>query len=223
MVSPASGSTLPGSRVMFQWITGSANAYILTLGSAAKGTDIYFSGLTNSLSAVVSNIPTDGRTVFATLYSRVNNVWATNAYIYKASNGAPTPTPSSTPTPTATPTPTPTAISTPTPTGTPTPTPTATPTPTPTTGPALILSPVPSSTLAGSTVTFQWSTGSATAYILLVGSSLHGSDISNSGIAHTLSATVNKMPTDGRTIFVTLTSQVNGSWITNSYAYKAFN
>jgi hypothetical protein len=85
-----------------------------------------------------------------------------------------------------------------------------------------MLNPPPGSTFSSSTVTFNWSAGSATAYVLLVGSSLHGADIYNSGIVHTLSATVNKMPTDGRTIFVTLTSQVNGSWITNTYTYKAF-
>jgi hypothetical protein len=72
-------------------------------------------------------------------------------------------------------------------------------------------------------VTFNWSAGSATAYILLVGSSQHRSDIYNSGIVHTLSITVNRIPTDGRTIFVTLTSQVNGSWITNNYTYTASN
>src|SRR4029077_7970942 len=74
-----------------------------------------------------------------------------------------------------------------------------------------------------SSVTFSWSAGSATAYVLVVGSSLHGSDIYNSGVAHVLSATVNSIPTDGRTIYVTLGSQVNGSWTSNSYTYKAFN
>jgi hypothetical protein len=126
----------------------------------------------------------------------------------------------SSPTPTPTPTPRPTPTPTPTPSGTPTPTPTATPTPT--TGPAVMLSPPPGLTFSSSTVTFNWSAGSATTYVLLVGSSLHGADIYNSGIFHTLSATVNNIPTDGRTIYVTLTSQVNGSWITNTYTYKAF-
>jgi len=36
-----------------------------------------------------------------------------------------------------------------------------------------------------------------------------------------LSKTVNNIPTDGRTIYVTLGSQVNGTWIINSYTYKA--
>jgi hypothetical protein len=87
MVSPTPGSTFGGSTVTFQWSAGGATAYILTLGSTAKGIDIYSSGLVHTLSAVVTKIPTDGRTVFATLYSQVNNVWQNNAYTYKASNG----------------------------------------------------------------------------------------------------------------------------------------
>jgi hypothetical protein len=93
MVSPVSGSTLVGSTVTFQWTAGSATGYILTLGSAAKGIDIYSSGVIHTLSAVVNNIPTDGRTVFATLYSQVNNVWQSNAYTYTANGATPTPTP----------------------------------------------------------------------------------------------------------------------------------
>ncbi len=72
-------------------------------------------------------------------------------------------------------------------------------------------------------MTFNWSAGSATAYFLFVGSSMHTADIFNSGEVHALSATVNNIPTDGRTIFVTLGSQVNGHWTTNDYTYTAFN
>src|SRR4029077_18302427 len=104
-----------------------------------------------------------------------------------------------------------------TPTPTPTPTPSPTPTPTSTTGPAVMLRPQPGSTFSSSSVTFNWSAGSATAYILVVGSSLHGSDISNSGIVTVQSKTVSTVPTDGRTIYVTLGSKVNGSWTANSY------
>src|SRR5205807_2101540 len=38
-----------------------------------------------------------------------------------------------------------------------------------------------------------------------------------------LSKTVNSIPTDGRAIYVTLGSRVNGSWTTKSYRYTAFN
>jgi len=111
----------------------------------------------------------------------------------------------------------------PSPSATPTPTPSATPTFTPrTTVPEQMVSPTPGSTFTSSSVTFNWSAGSATAYFLFVGSSLHGADIYNSSIVHALSATVNNIPTDGRTIYVTLGSQVNGSWTYKNYMYKAF-
>src|SRR5207248_10960552 len=104
-----------------------------------------------------------------------------------------------------------------------TPTPTVTPTPTPVTGAAVMLNPPPGSTFSSSSVTFTWSAGSATAYFLFVGSSLHGADIYNSGLVTVLSKTVNNIPTDGRTIYVTLGSQVNGSWSTKDYTYTAFH
>ena len=84
-----------------------------------------------------------------------------------------------------------------------------------------MLSPPPGSTFTSSSVTFQWSAGSATAYGLLVGSSPNGSDIYSSTALHVLSITVNNIPTDGRTIYVRLYSQVNNSWVFNSYTYKA--
>jgi hypothetical protein len=85
-----------------------------------------------------------------------------------------------------------------------------------------MLSPPAGSTFTSSSVTFNWSAGSASAYVLLVGSSLNGSDIYSSGMATVLSKTVNNIPTDGRTIYVTLCSQVNGSWTYKKYTYKAF-
>lgn len=66
-------------------------------------------------------------------------------------------------------------------------------------------------------------TNLATAYFLLVGSSPHGADIYNSGVVTVHSTTVNNVPTDGRTIYVTLGSQVNRSWTANDYTYTAFH
>jgi hypothetical protein len=84
-----------------------------------------------------------------------------------------------------------------------------------------MISPALGSTLTSSSVTFTWSAGSATSYFLFVGSSLHKADIYNSSTVTTHSITVNKIPTDGRTIYVTLGSLVNGSWVTKDYTYKA--
>jgi len=85
-----------------------------------------------------------------------------------------------------------------------------------------MLNPPPSSTFTSSSVTFQWSAGSATAYYLFVGSSPNRADIYNSGVVQAHSATINNMPTDGRTIYVKLGSQVNGSWTYVNYTYTAF-
>jgi hypothetical protein len=218
MQSPAPGSTFSSSTVTFNWTAGSATGYALLVGSSQNGSDIYSSGVIHTLSANVHNIPADGRTIYVTLASQVNNSWVGKNYTYKAFNSSATPTPTVTPTPAPTATPTPTSTPTPTPTVTPTATPTPTP---PATGPAVMLSPPPGSTFTSSSVTFTWSAGSATAYFLFVGSSFQGSDIYNSGAVTVHSKTVNTVPTDGRTIYVTLGSQVNGSWTTNNYTYKA--
>lgn len=101
-------------------------------------------------------------------------------------------------------------------------TPTPKPTPTaPPTGPALMLSPRPGSTLTSFTVTFRWSSGSATAYKISVGSAINGDDIYKGDQVNVLSATVNKIPIDGRTIYVTLKSTVNGLLQSKSYKYTA--
>jgi len=86
---------------------------------------------------------------------------------------------------------------------------------------AQMSNPVPGSTFSSSSASFNWTAGSATNYALLVGSSLYGHDIYSSGLINALSATVNNIPIDGRTIYVTLASNVSGSWTSNSYTYTA--
>src|SRR5437762_8492479 len=86
---------------------------------------------------------------------------------------------------------------------------------------AMMSIPVPGSTFSSSSVTFKWTAGSATNYALLVGRSLYEHDIYSSGVINALSATVNNIPTDGRTIYVTLASNVSGSWTSNNYTYTA--
>ena len=237
MVSPAPGSTFASSTVTFNWTAGGATAYALTIGNNPKGIDIYSSGQTSTLSATATNLPTDGRMVYATLYSRVNNSWVSNAYTYTAANGSASPTPTPTPTatlvpsPTATPTPSATATasptatptSTPTPTAIPSPTPTPTATTTPTNGPAQMISPAPGSTFTSSTVTFQWTAGSANAYALTLGSQAKGLDLYASNQVTTHSATATGLPTDGRTIYATLYSRIGSSWSSNAYTYTARN
>ncbi len=89
----------------------------------------------------------------------------------------------------------------------------------------VITTPPPSSTLSGSSVTFDWTAGSgATAYWIDVGSTAGGHDIYSSGnLGNVLSTTVSGLPTNGSTIYVTLYSMVGGVWVSNAYTYTAFN
>jgi hypothetical protein len=79
---------------------------------------------------------------------------------------------------------------------------------------AELTSPAPSSVLPGSSVTFQWSSGSGvTNYILQLGTTGKGSkDIYNGASTTTTSVLVTTLPTYGVTIFARLYSQFNGSW-----------
>jgi hypothetical protein len=183
MTSPTPGSTLTGSTVTFTWNAGSAStAYWLDAGNVAGGNQYYQSGnLGNVLTTTVTTLPTDGTTVYVTLYSMVNGQWVSNAYTYTAYNVA--------------------------------------------SADGVITSPTPGSTLTGSSVTFQWAPGSgATSYWLDAGSTPGGNQYEQSGaLGNVTQLTVNGLPTDGSTIYVTLYSLVGGVWSGNSYTYTALN
>src|SRR3954454_7235210 len=89
------------------------------------------------------------------------------------------------------------------------------PTPTPTPG-AVIVSPVPGSTFSGPTITFQWSGAKAKAYRLALGSTSSAEDIFSSNVLRTTSTTVTGIPTDGRTVYATLSSHLKKSWVGNA-------
>ena len=84
--SPTPGSTLSASTVAFSWTAGTgATAYWLDIGSAPGGNQYYQSGnLGNVLTATANGLPTDGSTVYVTLYSLVGGQWIANSYTYTA-------------------------------------------------------------------------------------------------------------------------------------------
>ena len=86
MISPANGATLNSSTVSFSWTAGTATSYWLYLGSTPGAADLYNQDQGTSLSRTVSGLPTDGRTIYATLWSYVASLggWVTNQYSYKA-------------------------------------------------------------------------------------------------------------------------------------------
>jgi hypothetical protein len=88
--------------------------------------------------------------------------------------------------------------------------------------PAVLTTPVPGSTLPGASVTFGWSSGSGvTQYSLYVGTTAGGNDLYDQSQGTNLSATVTNLPTTGQRIYVTLWSNIAGSWQTNNYTYVA--
>jgi NADH:ubiquinone oxidoreductase subunit len=92
-------------------------------------------------------------------------------------------------------------------------------------GKGVITIPTPGSTFTGSSVTFDWTAGAgASAYWLDVGSSPGGNQYYQSGnLGNVLTTTVNGLPIDGSTVYVTLYSLVGAQWLGNSYTYTAFN
>jgi hypothetical protein len=73
--SPAPGSTLPGADVTFAWTaaTGNATQYQFWLGSTGVGSNnLYSSGATSALSVTRTNMPTNGETIYARLYTNYN-------------------------------------------------------------------------------------------------------------------------------------------------------
>jgi hypothetical protein len=88
ITSPTPGSTLPGSSLTFSWTAGAgATAYWIDAGSAPGGNQYFQSGnLGNVTSATVSGLPTNGVTIYVTLYSLLNGQWYSNQYTYTAFN-----------------------------------------------------------------------------------------------------------------------------------------
>ncbi len=88
LTTPTPGSQFTGTTVTFQWTAGAgATAYWLDLGNAPGGNQYYQSGnLGNVLTTTVNGLPSDGSTVYATLYSLVGGQWLSTGYTYTAYN-----------------------------------------------------------------------------------------------------------------------------------------
>jgi hypothetical protein len=99
----------------------------------------------------------------------------------------------------------------------------APPAPTPTPVSAAITSPAPGSTLTSDHQLFQWNAGTGvTRYKLDVGTSVGGSEIFSGALTAPLEQLVTGLPTDGSTIRVRLSSEINGGLQFTDYAYIAY-
>jgi DNA-binding beta-propeller fold protein YncE len=88
-------------------------------------------------------------------------------------------------------------------------------------GPPVLTSPIPGSTLTGSSATFQWTAGvGVTKYELYVGTTgVWSRNIYNSGGTMALSASVTGLQAYGETVYVRLWWTINGLWQYTDYTY----
>jgi len=91
--SGSNGSTFTSSTVTFSWSAGiSVTEYLVDVGNSLGASDIYGASQGLNHSHTVSNIPTDGRTIYVRLLSKINGVWQSPLdYMYKAFKVAPAP------------------------------------------------------------------------------------------------------------------------------------
>ncbi len=89
---------------------------------------------------------------------------------------------------------------------------------------AVLSSPVPGSTLPGTSATFSWTAGSGvTLFQLQVGTTGVGSsNIYPGAYVTALSANVTSLPSTGGTVYVRLRSYIKGAWQYTDYTYTAF-
>jgi subtilase family serine protease len=82
MTSPTNGSTLTGSTVTFDWKSNGASQFLLYVGTTLRGDNIAQVKAGTALTATVSNIPLQGKTLYVTLFSLVGSTWESEAYTY---------------------------------------------------------------------------------------------------------------------------------------------
>lgn len=86
---------------------------------------------------------------------------------------------------------------------------------------AAITWPAPGGTLAGATVTFEWSQGTGVAaYFLMVGEWAGGNTLFERSMGTQRSVTVPNLPVDGRMIYVRLWSLLDGQWESRDFQYR---
>jgi streptogramin lyase len=96
--APGLGTKLGATNVTFQWTTGSGvTEYQLNLGTTAGASNLFLYKGT-ATSAIAATLPANNVPVYATLYSKINGVWQSNAYEYTEA-GTPTPASLTAPTP----------------------------------------------------------------------------------------------------------------------------
>lgn len=85
--SPAPGATLSGSSVTFSWNAVSGGLeYFVYLGRTPGSNNILGRSVGAATSTTVNNLPTDGSTIYARLWTRFSNGWQYTDVTYRAAS-----------------------------------------------------------------------------------------------------------------------------------------
>jgi hypothetical protein len=83
LISPVPGSQLTGSSLTFQWSPGNGvTEYGLTVGTNWIGGGNLYAATTTATQVLVPGLPTGGVTIYARLWSKIQNVWRYTDYMY---------------------------------------------------------------------------------------------------------------------------------------------
>ena len=85
LTSPAQGATMDGASETFTWapIAG-ATSYTLYLGSTGVGSGNLLDAHTTATTVTASNLPLNGGTIYARLWTNVNGTWTHTDYTFTA-------------------------------------------------------------------------------------------------------------------------------------------
>lgn len=87
ILAPSLNGQISGSRVEFRWDEGSnVSEYMLYVGAVPGGAEFSRDNAGRRTSAVVDNLPGNGQTLYARIYSRVADRWLYNDAVYRAAD-----------------------------------------------------------------------------------------------------------------------------------------
>lgn len=89
--------------------------------------------------------------------------------------------------------------------------------------PPVLQTPAPGHTLSGANVTFTWTPGGDSTFRFRVGTTPGSGNLYDTGATTSTSANPTSLPTDGSTLYVTLSYKVAGVWHAIPYTYTAGN
>jgi uncharacterized protein YkwD len=93
IASPAPGSTLPGAVVSFQWSAASgALEYFFYAGTSLGSNNLYGKSMGLNRSVTLTNLPTNGSTVYVRVWTRFATGWQYRDVTFKAALASATPT-----------------------------------------------------------------------------------------------------------------------------------